>query len=137
MLSMKPASSLFDTVAKQDHLGFWANGTLNAREVVDFLGLDKRDVAKLADVAPASVRFDQKIPREVLDRLLEIANICGLVAQFFAGDVTKAALWFKTKNPMLGDISPRDMIRYGRYARLQKFVLDALEQDSAAASKAR
>lgn len=134
---MKPASSLFNTVAKQDHLGFWANETLNARQVVDFLGLDKRDIAKLAEVAPASVRFDQKIPREVLERLLEIANICGLVAQFFSGDVAKTALWFKTKNPMLGDISPRDMIRYGRYSRLQKFVMDALEQNALATAKAR
>lgn len=134
---MTPTNSLFATVAKQDHLGFWADETLNARGVVDFLGLDKRDVAKLADVAPASVRFDQKIPKEVLERLHEIANICGLVAQFFAGDVTKTALWFRTKNPMLGDISPRDMIRYGRYARLQRFVLDALEQNATAGAKAR
>lgn len=134
---MKSQTSLFDTVASKDHLGFWANETLNAREVVDFLGLDKRDVAKLADVAPASVRFDQKIPKEVFERLLEIANICGLVAQFFSGDANKTALWFKTKNPLLGDISPRDMIRYGRYAKLQKFVHDALEQNTAANPKAR
>ncbi len=127
---MKAANSLFSTVASHDYLGFWANNTLNAREVANFLGLDKRDVAKLADVAPASVRFDQKIPREVLERMLEIANICGLVAQHFAGDVAKTALWFRTKNPLLGDISPRDMIRYGRYARLQKFVLDALDQNA-------
>jgi hypothetical protein len=134
---MNQSNALFNTVAKQDYLGFWADQSLNAREVVDFLGLDKRDVAKLADVAPSSVRFDQKIPKEVLERLLEIANICGLVAQFFSGDVAKTALWFKTKNPLLGDISPRDMIRYGRYARLQKFVSDALEQNALATAKAR
>jgi len=67
----------------------------------------------------ASVRFDQKIPKEVLDRLKEIANICGLVAQFFGGDIAKTALWFKTVNPLLGNISPRDMIRYGRYEKLR------------------
>jgi hypothetical protein len=71
-------------------------------------------VAKLSGVAPASVRFDQKIPKEVLDRLQEIANICGLVAQFLVGNVVKTALWFKTVNPLLGNITPRDMIRYGR-----------------------
>lgn len=127
---MKPSSSLFNTVATQDPLGFWADETLNARGVVDFLGLDKRDVAKIADVSVASVRFDQKIPREVFERLHEIANICGLVAQFFSGDVAKTALWFRTKNPLLGDISPRDMIRYGRYARLQRFVLEALDHNA-------
>ena len=125
------ASSLFGTVANRDYLGFWANQTLNARGVADFLDLDKRDIAKVAGVAPASVRYDQKIPQEVLDRLKEIANICGLVAQFFEGDRVKTALWFKTKNPILGDISPRDMIRFGRYERLRRFVMTALEENIA------
>jgi hypothetical protein len=123
--------NLFGTVPDRDYLGFWAKQVLNAREVVQFLDLDKRDVAKLAGVAPASVRFDQKIPNEVLDRLKEIANICGLVAQFFAGDVAKTALWFKTVNPLLGNISPRDMIRYGRYEKLRRFVMSAMEENAA------
>ena len=127
-----PASrTLFATVPDRDYLGFWADQTLNAREVVDFLDLNKRDVAKLSGVAPASVRFDQKIPKEVLDRLQEIANICGLVAQFFVGDVGKTALWFKTVNPLLGNITPRDMIRYGRYEKLRRFVMEALEENAA------
>ena len=128
---MTTPSKLFSTVPEKDYLGFWANQTLNAREVVQFLDLDKRDVAKLAGVAPASVRFDQKIPKEVLDRLQEIANICGLVAQFFGGNVAKTALWFKTVNPLLGNISPRDMIRYGRYEKLRRFVMSALEENAA------
>lgn len=129
---MSSQNSLFDTVAKRDHLGFWADQSLKPKAVADFLSLGKQDVAKVAGVAISSVRFDQKIPREVLDRLQEIANICALVAEFFGGDVTKTALWFKTKNPSLGGISPRDMIRFGRYSKLQKFVLDALEENAAA-----
>jgi len=126
---MKSPNSLFNTVATHDHLGFWANETVKAREVADFLGFDRKDVAKVAGVAPASVRFDQKIPREVEERFQEIANVCALVAEFFEGDATKTALWFKTRNPMLGDISPRDMIRFGRYSRLQRFVQDAMSQN--------
>ena len=61
----------------------------------------------------------------------EIANICGLVAQFFEGNAEKTALWFKTRNPLLGDISPRDMIRFGRYEKLRRFVMEALEENSA------
>jgi hypothetical protein len=99
-----------------------------------FLELRKPDVAKIAGVAPSSVRFDQKIPKDVLDRLMEIANICGLVAQFFEGDVAKTALWFRTKNPLLGNISPRDMIRYGRYEKLRRFVMDALEENATVGS---
>jgi hypothetical protein len=124
---------LFRNVHDRDYLGFWADQTLNARGVADFLGLKKPDVAKVAGVAPSSVRFDQKIPREVLERLEEIANICALVAQFFEGDVAKTALWFRTRNPLLADISPRDMIRFGRYAKLRQFVMDALSESATAA----
>ena len=53
--AMNGHSSLFNTVAKHDYLGFWANETLNARGVASFLDLDKRDVAKVAGVSPASV----------------------------------------------------------------------------------
>jgi len=128
---MATTRELFSTVAKKDYLGFWADQSLKARTVVDFLDLDKWDVAKLAGVATSSVRFDQKIPKEVLERLQEIANICGLVAQFFDGDVAKTTLWFKTENPLLGKISPRDMIRYGRYEKLHRFVMSALEENAA------
>jgi hypothetical protein len=129
-IPMAPGRTLFGTVPDQDYLGFWADQTLRAREVADFLDLDKRTVAKFSGVAPASVRFDQKIPKEVLERLTEIANICGLVAQFFGGDIRKTTLWFQTRNPLLGDISPRDMIRFGRYQKLRRFVMDALEENS-------
>ena len=128
---------LFRNVHDRDYLGFWADQTLNARGVADFLGLKKPDVAKVAGVAPSSVRFDQKIPREVLERLEEIANICALVAQFFEGDVAKTALWFRTRNPLLGDISPRDMIRFGRYAKLRQFVMDALSENPDAKAMSR
>jgi hypothetical protein len=130
--SVVTTRALFSTVAQKDYLGFWTDQTLNARNVVDFLDLDKRDVAKLAGVAPSSVRFDQKIPKEVLERLQGIANVCGLVAQFFGGDVAKTALWFKTENPLLGKISPRDMIRYGRCEQLRRFVMSALEGNARA-----
>ena len=126
---MANASGLLRTVADKDYLGFWAESTLNAREVVEFLDLDKSDVAKVAQVAQKSVRYDDKIPRDVLERLEEIANICSLVAQYFEGDAVKTALWFKTINPLFGNISPRDMIRFGRYEKLRRFVMDAIGEN--------
>ncbi|MGA7538464.1 MAG: hypothetical protein WBW93_06825 [Steroidobacteraceae bacterium] len=132
---MAPTRALSSTGAEKDYLGFWAGQTLNARNVVDFLGLDKGDLARLAGVAPSSVRFDQKIPKRVLERLQGIANVCGLVAQFFGGNVAKTALWFKIENPLLGKISPRDMIRYGRYEQLRRFVMSALEENVASHPK--
>jgi hypothetical protein len=122
------ANAMFRTVPKRDPLGFWGQDGLYPRKVTEFLNFDKRDVARVAKVAPSSVRFDQKMPADVLARLEEIANICGLVADYFDGDAAKTALWFRTKNPLLGEISPRDMIRFGRYERLRRFVMEALEQ---------
>jgi hypothetical protein len=77
------------------------------------------------------VRFDANIPEPVAERLREIANIANLVAQFFAGDAQKVALWFEIANPMLGNVSPRDMIRIGRYKRLLNFVIDARDAEAA------
>ncbi len=128
---MPSATGLFRTVADKDYLGFWANQTLQARQVADFLDFDKSDVAKVAQVALKSVRYDEKIPKDVLERLQEIANICSLVAQYFEGDAVKTALWFKTANPLFGNISPRDMIRFGRFEKLRRFIYAAIEENSA------
>jgi predicted nucleotidyltransferase len=123
-------AALFRTVPERDYLDFWTGQMLNAEEVADFLDLKKADVAKIAGVSLASVRFDQKIPKQVRDRLMEAANLCALVAQYFAGDISKTALWFKTPNPLLGNVAPRDMIRLGRYDKLRRFVMEALEENT-------
>lgn len=120
---------LFANIHSKDYLGFWADQTLRAKTVADFVGLDRREIARVAGVSAASVRWDQKIPREVLDRLTEIAVVCALVAQFFEGDVVKTKLWFQTRNPLLANLSPRDMIRYGRYEKLRRFVMEALVEN--------
>ncbi len=127
---------LFSTVPVQDHLGFWAQQVLDPRRVAKFLSLDKRQVARIANVSPASVRWDKKIPQEVLDHLTEIAVICALVAQFFQGDVRKTQLWFQTRNPLLGNLSPRDMVRYGRQQKLRRVVMEALDANGMAAPAA-
>jgi hypothetical protein len=63
----------------------------------------------------------------------ELERLCAQVLGFFDGDVAKTALWFRLPNPLLGDLSPRDMIRYGRYAKLQEFVVEALADNAVAA----
>lgn len=127
-------SQLFGNVPDRDYFDFWPGGTFDAQRVVRFLELTKADVARIAHVTTTSVRFDHKTPKNVLDRLADIATVCGLVAQIFAGDLTKTSLWFKTRNPMLGDISPRDMIRDDGFNELRGFVLHALAADSAHAT---
>ena len=128
-------STLYSTVPKSDPLNFWAkHGTLDYSEVTQFLDFDKGELSKLGGVSRKTVRLDDRIPKELKERLEQIANICNLVAEFFDGDAVKTALWFRTLNPMLGDLSPRDMIRYGRYKRLQKFILEAREENAASAA---
>ena len=125
---MRGAVPLFQTVSSHSALGLWRNDTVDARKVADFLGFDKRDVARIAGVAAPSVRFDQKMPTQVRERFEEIANVIELVAAFFDDDAVKAALWFKMRNPMLGQLAPRELIRGGRFEKLRRFVMEAVMQ---------
>lgn len=119
---------LFDNVASKDLLEFNdSDGHIDYKRVAAFLEFNKKDLSRIADVQQASVRFDEKIPGDLAQRLSEIANIANLVAEVFDGDSAKTALWFGTPNILLGGLSPRDMIRAGRYKRLLKFVQEARE----------
>jgi hypothetical protein len=113
--------ALFDTVPP-DLMGFGLGSSFDAKSVQSFLSLKKEDVSRIADVSPKSVRFDDAMPVPIRERLQEIANTINLVARFFGGDADKTGTWFKTRNPLLGDISPKDMIRLGRFERLRKFI---------------
>src|SRR6188768_2108458 len=105
---------IFANIPKKDYLSLLDKGEVRASKVIDFMEFRKDDVAKAAGVPANSVRYDKRMSQTLKERLTEWANLFNLVAQFFDGDPVKTALWFKTSNPMLGDISPRDMIRVGR-----------------------
>jgi uncharacterized protein (DUF2384 family) len=113
-------------------LHFRQGDALNYQKVRDFTGFDVRDIARMTGTSKNSVRFDAKAPKEVREHLENIANICNLVFQFFHDDV-KTKLWLQTPNPMLGNVSPRDMLRIGRYAKLLRFINQAMEEGSAGA----
>src|SRR5690606_338841 len=119
-------------MAREDLLGLHDDGRTNYKKVAELLDLSKEDLAKMASVKKSSVRFDANIPQPVAQRLREIANIANLVAEFFNGDANKVSLWFELANPMLGNMSPRNMIRAGRYTKVLNFILDAREAEQAA-----
>lgn len=119
--------SLFDTVP-EDVMHFGHGSAFVAKKVPEMLGLKKDDVSRLAAVSVKSVRYDEHIPEKVRERLEEIANIINMVAKAFDGDAEKTSAWFRARNPLLGDIAPRDMIRLGRYERLRRFVINALTE---------
>jgi hypothetical protein len=125
-------SSIASHIARRDLLGLFREGHPDYKRIAELVQLSKADLSKLTGVAKSSVRFDASIPVPVAERLRELANIANLVAEYFDGDVQKVGLWFELSNPMLGNISPRNMIRGGRYKRLLNFVLDAREAENAA-----
>lgn len=84
----------------------------NAERSLEFLKLSPSELARV----------------EAGDRVDEIVATFDLVVQTFDGDAEKTALWFRTKNPMLGDIAPRDMIRLGRFDRLRRFIIGAIAE---------
>jgi hypothetical protein len=126
-----PRPAIVSHMATEDLLHLYRDGRPDYKRIADLTKLSKADLSKLSQVAKSSVRFDAHIPEPVAERLREIANIANLVAEFFAGDAQKVGLWFELANPMLGNVSPRDMIRIGRYKRLLNFVIDAREAESA------
>ena len=52
-----------------------------------------------------------------------------LVLGFFEGNVSKTKAWFAAENPLLGGLTPNDMINMGRGARLLQFVENQLDEN--------
>lgn len=46
------------------------------------------------------------------------------VKEYFGGDNERTWLWFKTRNPGLGGVSPLDIIKVGREKKLMQFIDD-------------
>lgn len=69
--------------------------------------------------------------KEIGKRKSAVAYCYGKVLEFFKGDQTKTELWFKTSNPLLGNVSPIDMVRLGRFAKLVHFVETSLAENEA------
>ena len=120
--------ALFGTVPREDPLSLYHEGYTNYERVVRLLDFKKRDVAQASRVSLQSIRYDQKIPKELEERISEWAIALSLVGQYFR-DEHKTVLWFKTSNPLLGNIAPRDMIKVGRFKKLNRFILNAISEN--------
>ena len=53
------------------------------------------------------------------------------LASFFGGNEEKANLWIRTPNPLLGGISPDQMVKAGRAKKLYEFIKQQVEDDEA------
>src|SRR5262249_8366679 len=108
----------------------YRDGQPDYKRIADLVQLSTGDLRKLARFAKFVVSFDASVPVPVSERRRELADIANLVAEYCDGDVQKVGLWFELQNPMLGNISPRSMIRYGRQKKLLNFVLAAREAEN-------
>jgi hypothetical protein len=123
------SKNIFDTVPEKRYLDLYEEEAIQPQKVVKFLAFTKADVASAADTPIGNVRYDQRIPEELKRYLTEVAVVCENVANFFGGDTIKTSMWFQTSNPLLGNISPRDMIRLGRFRKLMKFIQNSLSEN--------
>ena len=122
------SSTLFRSVPEKDYFRFFNKGSPDGKKVVDFLKYKKEDVSVAANIPFTSVRYDDKMSEDFRDRLVEWATAINLVGTFFK-EHDKTMLWFQVPNPLLGGMSPRDMIRVGRCKKLLKFIQTALDEN--------
>lgn len=127
---MREMQGFFKSIPDRRYFPFYSPaGNVNYRQVVEQLEFKNKETAIAAGIPEKNVRYDERMPRELADRILQWAICLELVAGHFKGDLSKTALWFRTPNPLLGNLSPRDMIRYGRFKKLLKFIQNAIEED--------
>lgn len=107
------------------YIPFVHDGVPNGKEIQDFLNFNKKEISKATNVPETNVRYDDRMPDLLKQRLTEIATIIGLVLEYFENDMKQTVIWFQMSNPLLGDLSPRDMIRFGRYKKLLKFIMNS------------
>jgi hypothetical protein len=121
-------TDLFSSISQKDHLHLFDRGEPRYDRITELLGYKRNDVAAATGLKPDKIRHDAKMPVELRERLNEWAVILNLVGEYFQ-DQQRVILWLQTSNPLLGDVSPRDMIRVGRYKKLLKFVQTALSDN--------
>ncbi len=123
------AQDLFSSVPREDKFDLYSEGQVDGKKVVDFLRYKKRDVAVATGIPAKSVRYDNKMPADLKERLTEWAVAINLVGEYF-DDEHKTVLWFQTINPLLGNVSPQAMIRAGRFKKLLNFIQTALDENA-------
>jgi hypothetical protein len=126
---MTMSSALYMTVPQHMPDVLFSDGLADPHKTATFLQFNKGDVATATGVPRRMVHLDAKITEELRARLTEITTICALVLEHFDGDLDKTHLWFTTRNPLLGNLSPREMIRFGLYRKVLRFVQEARGQE--------
>ena len=60
--------------------------------------------------------------------MTETQQVHALVLEFFNGDFEKTRLWMRTRNPGLGNLTPKDLI-FLRPGKVLRFVVQAMKEN--------
>jgi hypothetical protein len=121
-------STRFTSLQQSEDLAmFKKTGELNYDKIKDILGFTKRDISIATGIPLGLISLDENAPTELTRCFFEWIKAIELVHSFF-NDQTKTKLWFNASNPMLGDVSPKEMIKFGRYKKLLQFIQTALAE---------
>lgn len=121
--------SLFRTSPPDYFHLFDQNAFVDGEKVIKLLKYKKEDVSIATNIPLSSIRYEEKrMPEELKERLTQWATALNLVAGFFH-DEKKTIIWFSMPNPLLGGMTPRDMIRVGRFKKLLNFIQTALDEN--------
>lgn len=126
-MSTQNVQSLFDSVPEKDHCNLFSGTKPNAKTVMSMLDFSRDDLAIATGISANKIRLDERMQAEIENRFREWAVAINLVAGFFK-DVDKTMLWFQTPNPLLGNVSPANMIKMGRFGKLLRFIQTAREE---------
>jgi len=105
--------ALFESIPEQDYLDLYQGNKPKFNRITNLLNLKQEEVSNATGVPMGTIRYDEKMSQQLRERLIELATLLNLVAGHFKGDQEKTLHWFGTPNPLLGYISPRDMIKVG------------------------
>jgi hypothetical protein len=92
--------------------------------VAQDLELSNEDLAREIAVRVSSIRWDENMPQKLKQRLKDYALISDHILKYFDGDKVRTAHWFKIPNPLLGGLTPRQMISLGNGIKLQEMIVN-------------
>lgn len=121
--------NLFQSHPK-DYFNLFNGDKVDSQAVNKILKFKKVDVAKATKISKSSVRYDDRMPQDLEERIIEWALIINKVYEFFQ-DEDKVKLWIKTPHPLFSYITPRDLIKFGKARKLIKFIDEAMESNKA------
>jgi hypothetical protein len=115
-------ANIFSNVPEGDLFGIKTKKTFDYQEAAKFLGMNKKAIARASGVSESSVRYDERMPTDLKNFFLELISVVTIVSNQFIQDKDKTRLWFSMPNPLLGGVSPIQMILLGKHKKLIKFI---------------